>query len=142
MAILNGFEAEEQRVRALIRETRKEMTRAAHKLADKQEQFIEAEKTPGGRAQKANNPRYRKRKKDKPPLEKTGLLKKASAWRVSGERNYVVLRPPVGRDAAVGVLEKRGYKLITTTLPKNLKNEIQKDLDGIVDDIMIYRRRR
>ena len=128
--MIKGLDKDRKRIEKSFKIAKKHMRESARSLAHEQERMIETSQAPDGSAQKANAPRYAKRKK-KPPLGRTGRLKDATAWRVRARGgDEIVLQPPRDRVVAVELLTRRGFSLVTDTLPRDYDDRLQEELDA------------
>lgn len=90
---------------------------------------------PDGSLQKPNPPGIAARKGGKPPLVDTGLLSRASAWRVDQVGSQFEIRPPSGRSKIIEALRQRGYKLFS--IPIDTEREAQRSVQRIKQQVSL-----
>ena len=105
---------------------REEMRRAAVELAKLQGEYIEQGRSPEGGAQKANSPRYKARKGNKPALYRTGRLSTWSLWRITPEGKGWRLSPPSDRVEVVRRLRDRGFEFVKDQIPADFVRKVQR----------------
>lgn len=101
----------------------------AKSLAEVHESLLGSGLKPDGSAQKPNVKSWEKRKRGKPPLVHTGLLKSSSRQKIRTSKNDVALAPPKERGFVLEILKKKGYLTIYHELPRGAEKEDQRILD-------------
>lgn len=84
---------------------------------------------PDGSPQRPNPPGVAARKGGKPPLVDTGLLSRASSWRVAQEGSLFIITPPAARARIIDELRERGYKLFE--IPVDTRREAQRSVQRL-----------